>query len=303
MAARFWRFLFVCELAAGAALAALLWTVLPVSAAAALATALVLALFLPGALVATTFLIANLSGHRKLTIADASYLLRALLTEAVDFNLAVLAMIAQHGALRTPLGGVSDDARARPLLLIHGITCNRSVWRSWLPRLVAAGFGPIRATDLEPVFADIEIHAARVERELRALKQQSNGAPVAVVAHSMGGLVARAALRRVGPGVISRIITIATPHHGTQLARWFHWLPLQQMCPESAWLRTLNAAQEEHPATALTSIYSLEDNLIVPARSAVLKHARLFELRGYGHVGLLAGAEVIECALAALTDV
>jgi len=302
MAARFWCFLFVCELATGAALAALLWTVLPVSATAALAAALVLALLLPGALVAASFLIASLSARRKLTVADAGYLLRALLTEAVDFNLAVLAMIAQHGTLRSAPGSAHADAPARPLLLIHGITCNRSIWRSWLPRLQAAGFGPIRATDLEPVFADIEIHAARVERELRALKQQSNGAPVAIVAHSMGGLVARAALRRVGPGVISHIITIATPHHGTQLARWFHWLPLQQMCPESAWLRTLNAAQEADPATALASIYSLEDNLIVPARSAALQHARLFELRGFGHVGMLASTEVIECALTALAD-
>jgi len=302
MAARFWRLLLVFELSAGAALAALAWTVLPVSCAAALATALVLALFLPGALVAASFLFASLCMRRKLTIADAGYLLRALLTEAVYFNLAVLAMIAPHGTLQRPMDSVRADARARPLLLIHGITCNRRIWRSWLPRLAAAGFGPIRATDLEPVFADIEIHAARVERELRALQQQSNGAPVAIVAHSMGGLVARAALRRVGPGVISQIITIATPHHGTQPARWFHWLPLQQMYPGSAWLRALNAAQEEGSATALTSIYSLEDNLIVPARSAVLKHARLFELRGFGHLGLLTSTDVIECVLTALAD-
>jgi triacylglycerol esterase/lipase EstA (alpha/beta hydrolase family) len=303
MAARFWRLLFVCEFTAGAALAALAWTVLPVSAAAALATALVLVLFLPGALVAASFLIASLSVRRKLTIADAGYLLRALLTETVDFNLAVLAMIAPHGTLQRPMGCVRADARARPLLLIHGITCNRRIWRSWLPRLEAAGFGPIRATDLEPVFADIEIHAARVERELRALQQQSNGAPVAIVAHSMGGLVARAALRRVGPGVISQIITIATPHHGTRLARWFHWLPMQQMCPESAWLRALNTARQEDPATPLASIYSLEDNLIVPVRSAVLQHARLFELRGFGHLGLLACPDVIQCTLTALADV
>jgi pimeloyl-ACP methyl ester carboxylesterase len=303
MAARFWRLLFVCELAVGAALAALLWTVVPVSAGAALAVAFVLALFLPGALVAASFLIASLSVRRNLTVADVGYLLRALLTEAVDFNLAVLAMIAQRGKVCRILGSVRADGRARPLLLIHGITCNRSIWRSWLQRLEAAGFGPIWATNLEPVFADIEIHAARVERELRTLRQQSNGTPVAIVAHSMGGLVARAALRRVRSGVISHIITIATPHYGTQLARWFRWLPLQQMCPESAWLRTLNAAQEGDPATALTSIYSLEDNLVVPARSAVFQHARLFELRGFGHVGLLASTEVIECALRALADV
>jgi pimeloyl-ACP methyl ester carboxylesterase len=303
MAARFWRLLFVCEVAVGAALAALLFTVLPVSAGAALLVACVLALFLPGALVAASFLIAGLYIQRSLKVADVGYLLRALLTEAVDFNLAVLAMIVQRGRRCGLPGSVRADGPGRPLLLIHGITCNRSIWRPWLQRLEAAGFGPIWATDLEPVFADIEIHAARVERELQILKQQSNGTPVAIIAHSMGGLVARAALRRAGPGVISHIVTIGTPHHGTQLARWFHWLPLQQMCPESAWLRTLNAAQEADPATAITSIYSLEDNLVVPARSSVFEHARLFELRGFGHLGLLSSAQVIECALTALADV
>jgi pimeloyl-ACP methyl ester carboxylesterase len=276
----------------------MLWVLFPVPAGAAVAVAFVLALCAPALVVLASFIFATGAAGRSVTVADVVYLLRALLTEAVAFTLILFAMVAGRAeqSLRAAPRG-----RDRPVLLIHGIVCNKSVWRRWLQRLQTAGFGPLRVLDLEPPFADIEFHAARVERELRALSQDSHGQRVAIVAHSMGGLVARAALRRVGPELISNIVTIASPHYGSRLARWFRLRPTEQMCPESAWLHALNAEQEAAMSdVSLTSIYSLEDNLIVPARSAVFKPARSVELRGIGHVGMLFSREVIESTLGAL---
>lgn len=300
MAAHFWRSVLGCEMLFATVLAALLAAVSPLSAVAALALALALTLFAPGALVAVSFLIAAAFFDAGSAPHRTRHALRALLTEALDFNRAVLAMALGRDPLPAPAALGAGGAGERPLLLIHGIVCNRRVWRGWIERLRAEGFGPIHAVNLEPLFADLGVHAARVERELRDMQRACHGARVAIIAHSMGGLVARAALRSGGAGLVGRIVTLASPHHGSRIAGWFGWLPTQQMTPGSAWLRSLNEAQEGRLPVALTSVYSLEDNLIVPPRSARLEGAELCELRGLGHLGLLSSPQALECAMAAL---
>jgi len=225
----------------------------------------------------------------------------ALLKEYIHFSVAQLRMSAEpcchlHDVESPPAG-----RPARPLLLIHGIACNRAIWRPLIARLRAAGFAPVRMLDLEPLFADIDSYTAAVERELLALHRCSSGTGVGIVAHSMGGLVARATLRSAPPGLIDRIVTIATPHHGTAIARLFRVPALLQMRPGSAWLKSLNAAQQ--PATVpFTCIYSLEDNLIAPARSGALAGAQLHELRGMGHLELLRVPHVATHVVAALNQ-
>jgi pimeloyl-ACP methyl ester carboxylesterase len=132
------------------------------------------------------------------------------------------------------------------------------------------------------------------------MQLRAGGIPVAVVTHSMGGLVARAALRSLGSNVVSRLVTIASPHHGTVVARLFPQLPFTRMRPDSPWLRTLNEEQEAHLPVPVTSIYSLEDALVAPARSAILSGARLHELRGVGHLSLLRSRDAFAYVRAAL---
>ena len=291
------------DLALAAALAALVAARFSLPIGAALAIALALSVLLPGALVAASFLIAAL-----LAPGDAGGLrstLRALLTEAIALEAAALTMALRADSLPAPHGAADAGAAkpARPLLLIHGVVCNCSIWRAWLRPLRTAGFAPVRALNLEPLFADLEIHAARVAQELRALQREANGARVSIVAHSMGGLVARSALRLLGPETVSRIVTIATPHHGTRVARFFAWLlPMRQMVPGSAWLQAINTVPARPLATPLTSIYSLEDNLVVPPRSARLEAAEARELRGLGHLALLGSRRAIAQTLAALAQ-
>ncbi|MBS0578531.1 MAG: alpha/beta fold hydrolase [Proteobacteria bacterium] len=184
--------------------------------------------------------------------------------------------------------------------MIHGIVCNGAVWNPLRKRLSRVGFAPIRAINLEPMLGDLDSHAMTVASELRAMQQHALGARVTIVAHSMGGLVARAALRLVGTEVVDRIVTVASPHHGTLLARYLGATPLKQLRPDCAWLRALNGEQEGRFAVPLTSIYSLEDALVAPPRSAALRGAELRELRGVGHLGILRARRGLECIMQAL---
>ena len=301
MAARFWRFLLGWQLLYAAVVTAALAAASSLSAAELVPTALVVMISAPCLLVAGSFLVGRVAARHDggNTNAPLRGLTTALIRETLAFCATTFASIAEPWR-RAPREEAGRRAAASPVLLIHGIVCNRAVWRPLLARLAARGFAPVRAVNLEPLFADIDAHTASVVQELRELQRASAGLPVAIVAHSMGGLVARAALAAGGPGLVSRIVTIASPHHGTALARLFRSVPARQMRPGSAWLQALNAGQEGAWPVPVTSIYSLHDNLVVPPRTAALAGARLHELTGLGHLSLLRADASLERTLAAL---
>jgi len=224
---------------------------------------------------------------------------RALLSEIAEFDRAAFAMSAPSHP-RRPAAQLPAAGPHHPVLLLHGFLCNGRVWNALQVRLRTAGFGPIEAPDVEPLLVDIETQARRVAPELLALQSRCNGERVVIIAHSMGGLVARALLRELGAGVIRRIITIASPHHGSPLARGLPWPCARQMSDASPWLRTLNSTQESKFTVPMASIYSREDNLVVPAGSACLQGAELHELRGIGHFGMLRSRRVLDCVIAML---
>jgi pimeloyl-ACP methyl ester carboxylesterase len=305
MAAHYWRLLLLCELGCATAIATLY-------SGAGSALLLVLAsigllafLLIPCALVGISFFVMRLANSTQPSRGGSTEVVRAWLTESLALTRAMLAMSLepwQHSDYDSPAHGAHAQL-ANPVLLIHGIICNRAVWRPLASALRTHGFGPIRAVNLEPLLADIDTHAAYVADEIRQLRCKCGGARVTLIAHSMGGLVARAALRLLGPEDISQIITLGTPHHGSLLARLLPGLPHRQMQPDSDWLTTLNADQESHLAVPITSIYSAHDNLVIPARSAALAGATRFELRGLGHLSLLRSRPAIDCTLAALPDI
>lgn len=224
---------------------------------------------------------------------------RALCGDALALEIALGRMALEP--YRPPPDAAAGVASLRtPVMLVHGFACSRALWRPLLARLRAAGIGPVRALSLEPLLADIETCAGELLRQLEGQVAGGSGGCVTIVTHSMGGLVARAALRRARPGLIGRIVTIGAPHHGTALACRFPWPSTRQMCPGSSWLRDLNACQEGLFGIPVTTLYSLDDNYVVPAGSARLQGARAIELQGIGHLALLRSQVVLERIVAEL---
>jgi pimeloyl-ACP methyl ester carboxylesterase len=228
------------------------------------------------------------------------HMFRAILTDAFAFEIALGRMTLEP--CRTPPDALvaTPPSFERPVLLVHGFACSRAVWRPLLARLRAKGVGPVRAVSLEPLLAGMETYAASLLVELEALASQCAGHAVTIVGHSMGALVARAALRGARPGLVGRIISIGAPHHGTTLASRFHWPNARQMRPGSSWLEELNASQEGRFDVPVTTLYSLDDNYVVPASSARLEGARTIELEGIGHLGLLASKRVLDDVMSEL---
>jgi hypothetical protein len=90
------------------------------------------------------------------------------------------------------------------VVLVHGYFCNRGVWTVWLRRLKARGI-PCMAVTLEPAHGSpVDAMVDDLDRCVKAMVQQTGCAPL-LVAHSMGGLVVRAWLKRLDANERARL--------------------------------------------------------------------------------------------------
>lgn len=192
-----------------------------------------------------------------------------------------------------------------PVLLIHGYGCNSGYWHRMRRPFDDAGI-VYRAIDLEPVFADIEAYGPLVAQAVEALCRESGQDRVIIVAHSMGGLAARAYLRQCGNEHIARVITLGSPHHGTGIAnfgagmncRQMHWRGNAKTGAPSIWLRKLDESEDRATRELFVSIYSHQDNIVAPQTSSQLDGARNIAFRGIGHVALALHPMIHACVLA-----
>lgn len=176
------------------------------------------------------------------------------------------------------------DRGRRGVLLVHGFLCNRGLWNPWMARLRRAGI-PFVALNLEPMFAPINSHDALIGRAVDRLWQTTGLAPI-VVAHSMGGLAVRSWLgsRKDACERLHRIVTIATPHRGTRLARCGRLANVRQMRAGSELLSSEAMTTSSPQAARFTCFWSHCDNIVVPTRHAMLDGADNRHLRGTPHM-------------------
>jgi pimeloyl-ACP methyl ester carboxylesterase len=115
----------------------------------------------------------------------------------------------------------------------------------------------------------------------------------------MGGLVSRAYLRRHGAARVAKLVTLGSPHHGSRLAVLGLGENGRQMIPGSAWLAGLNAPGAV-PLPETVSLYSCQDNYVMPQDSSVLDGARVVPLAGIGHLEMAFSPEIERRLLAEL---
>ncbi|OAA18806.1 Alpha/beta hydrolase family protein [Frankia sp. EI5c] len=131
-----------------------------------------------------------------------------------------------------------------PVLLVHGLADNRSVFARLERSLRRRGFTTVTAVDL-PLFAtSVEAAARQLAEAVEQVVGRHGHSDVNIIAHSLGGLVARYYVQRLGGDEhVRTLITLATPHHGTRLVRCLpkavSFRVLAQLRPGSPLLREL----------------------------------------------------------------
>lgn len=216
-------------------------------------------------------------------------MVRASLWQLPWASAAQVAMPAAGAALRTPV------------LLVHGYLCNHRVWDAMARQLHSAGH-PIMQIDLEPVFAPIDSYAPQVEHAVSELCHQTGAAKVALIGHSMGGLAIRAWMRAYGSARVARVITLGTPHAGTQIARRTRTPNGQQMVWGSAWLQELANGETAATRSLMRIALTPQDHIVFPQREQVLPGVAVTVFDGLGHLELCRNRAVIAWVLQQLDD-
>ena len=202
-------------------------------------------------------------------------------------------------AVADQLGPPARVKERRGVVFIHGFFCNRGFWTPWLERLQGSGHAFI-AVSLEPLFSSIDDYAPQIDAAIRRITEVTGLAPL-LVCHSMGGLAARAWLKRMNAEArVHHVVTIGSPHRGTWLARFGHGRNSRQMRLLSSWHAALDHDMPAGRHALFTCWYSNCDNIVFPASSATLPGACNRLVRGAAHVQMAFAPEIMQATLALL---
>lgn len=181
-------------------------------------------------------------------------------------------------------------AAGTPIILVHGLVDNRSIFTLLRRALRRRGFGRILTLNYSPFTQDVRSVAARLAALVERTCEETGYERVHVVGHSLGGVVSRYYVQRMGGDVrVHTLCTLGSPHAGTHAAKLFPQGVVGQIRPGSELMQEL-AAPAAGCRTRFVAFWSDLDQLIVPQRSAAIDHpdlvVRNVELRGVGHMSL-----------------
>jgi triacylglycerol esterase/lipase EstA (alpha/beta hydrolase family) len=179
-----------------------------------------------------------------------------------------------------------------PVLLLHGVGCNAGVWTGFRRYLESRKLGPVYALSYGPPLASIEHFADQLAVKIDQIQADTGAEQVVLVGHSMGGLVARAYLRKFGGARVRRLITIGTPHSGSMHAWLMTGVALAEMRPHSTFLAGLNTDVENTTGVPVISLWSWHDSMVTPQTSARLDWADNIVIAGVAHNALLNDRDV-----------
>lgn len=188
------------------------------------------------------------------------------------------------------------EADRRPVLLLHGYAQHPANFLWLARRLRRDGWSHVFTLRHASMFGDVERNATRLAATIDRIREATGTSAVDVIAHSMGGLVARAYVcSRGADSGIARLVTLGTPHQGTHIFRRLAHDPmLTQMRPDSPLMRRL-AADDPVPALVdCIAIYSSGDAVVTPPSNGYYKGAFNIEVAGTGHMSLLFSRRVYD---------
>jgi pimeloyl-ACP methyl ester carboxylesterase len=178
-----------------------------------------------------------------------------------------------------------------PVVLLHGFIDNRSVFVLLRRSLAQHGRRQVESLNYSPLTCDIRTAAELLGRHIEEICERTGSREVDIVGHSLGGLIARYYVQRLGGDLrVRTLVTLGTPHSGTAVAPLANAHPIvRQMRPDSTVIEELT-----RPApgcrTHFVSFWSDLDHLMEPLETACIDHPDLIaqnvQVSGIGHLAL-----------------
>jgi triacylglycerol esterase/lipase EstA (alpha/beta hydrolase family) len=191
-----------------------------------------------------------------------------------------------------------------PVLFVHGIWDTGARFDTMRGALAIAGIDRGHALDLVPNDgrASIRAMAEQVDRAADALRESHGVERIDVVGFSMGALVSRYWIQRVGGrDRARRFVSISGPHAGTLTAHVTGVEAGREMRPGSDVLRDLAQDVDPWGVVEVHCMFTPLDLMIVPATSSILAGARTVRRFGVAiHRWMITDARVVAAVVATL---
>ena len=189
------------------------------------------------------------------------------------------------------------EAAGTPIILVHGVVDNRTVFTFLRRALRRRGFGRVVTVNYSPLSDDIRRVSQRLHDVIEDVVHETGYERVHVIGHSMGGLIGRYYVQRMGgDDRVHTLVTLGSPHGGTVPAKWVPHPIARQMRTDSAVLAELDQ-RVVSCSTRMVSVWSNLDQMIVPKRNARIEHpdlnARNVYVPGVGHMSLPVDGRVV----------
>jgi pimeloyl-ACP methyl ester carboxylesterase len=193
--------------------------------------------------------------------------------------------------------------RRRAVIFIHGLAAPRSSMALLAYRVRIAGYR-VSSFGYPSIWRHIEIFSDRFAEHIQSIVDQDDLDEVNIVAHSLGSIVTRHALREHAFTKLHRVVFLAPPNQGSPVARRFApWLgricpPLHQLSDHSESF----VNQLEDPQGVSVGIIAAKWDHLVPIENTKLANqADHIVMKGM-HTGLLFRRSVAEQVLHFLAD-
>lgn len=196
------------------------------------------------------------------------------------------------------------EAAGTPIILVHGVIDNRSIFTVLRRSLRRRGFGRTYALNYSPLIDDLRVVAERLAALVEEVCEQTGYERVHIIGHSMGGMVGRYYVQRLGgDSRVHTLCTLGTPHQGSIEARFIPWPVIQQLRLDGSIIEEF-ALPAPGCTTRFIAIWSDLDQLVLPHRNARITHpdlrARNILVRGVGHMSLPVDRRVVHAISQAL---
>lgn len=194
---------------------------------------------------------------------------------------ALVALVAWAG-IRAVLGGPSvDQGTPGPVVAVTGYGGRVAALDPLVRRLRDQGREVVVLQPAGGGTGDLRDEAARLATLVEDTRERTGAASVDLVGYSAGGVVVRLYVRDDGGAdVVRRVVTLGSPHHGTDVAELAVEAAgtcptaCEQLVPDSDLLRGLNAGDETPEGPRWATVRSDADRVVTPTDSAVLAGAR-----------------------------
>ncbi|THA75345.1 alpha/beta hydrolase [Streptomyces sp. A0642] len=194
------------------------------------------------------------------------------------------------------VAAVTPLSTSTPVVFVHGYTGNASNWVTAMSVFQLNGWSSSKLFAYEyNSYGNNVTNAQGLAAFVNNVKARTGASKVAIVNHSMGGLVSQYYLKVLGGNTsVSHLASIAGANHGTTFASaCLIYTTCQQMYPGSSFISQISSGDETPGDTKYATWYSACDGIILPYTSTRLSGATNNNVLCQTHIGYLADTLVL----------